>query len=250
MHMRVWSLMLVTAVGCAAPALDDGPDALEADLGGPSGLMEFLSTSDAESIRDTLAAYGVGYELHATDDKNIADCPQYFPSSDRNKYHSFDGEHYYIDGSGRPQRAYKYLPPVAAASRNQTCQSNVGRWGDAENPSNDYDGGHMIGAQLGGWGARANLVPQDANFNQGNWNQVEGAMAKCRVLPSNRMFYQVILGYANGSTLIPNSWRLYMEDRVQLDNITLNFTNTDLGGSSGNSERTRGINYLSAQGCN
>ncbi len=44
---------------------------------------------------------------------------------------------------------------------------DVGRWGDAENPSNDYDGGHMIGSQLGGWGGQANLVPQDANFNRG-----------------------------------------------------------------------------------
>lgn len=37
----------------------------------------------------------------------------------------------------------------------------------------------MIGAQLGGWGARANLVPQIANFNRGNWAQMENAVASC-----------------------------------------------------------------------
>jgi hypothetical protein len=70
-----------------------------------------LSTSSDAQIASVLEAYGMGYVAHANgaDDKNIADCPQYFPSSDRNKWHSFDGEFYYIDASGRPQRAYKYF---------------------------------------------------------------------------------------------------------------------------------------------
>jgi hypothetical protein len=61
---------------------------------------------------------------------------------DRNKWYSFDGEFHYIDASGRPQCPYKYSPPISAAPRNETCDGNVGRWDDAENPSNNYDGGH------------------------------------------------------------------------------------------------------------
>ena len=52
-------------------------------------------------------------------------------------------------------------------------QSSVGQWGDAEDPSNNYDGGHIIGAQLGGWGGRLNLVPWDNQFNGGNWALIE-----------------------------------------------------------------------------
>ncbi|WP_368669026.1 DNA/RNA non-specific endonuclease, partial [Corallococcus sp. CA053C] len=41
-------------------------------------------------------------------------------------------------------------PPQAFSSHH--AETSVGQWGDAENPSNDYDGGHLIGSQLGGWG--------------------------------------------------------------------------------------------------
>ncbi|HKO94801.1 MAG TPA: DNA/RNA non-specific endonuclease [Polyangiaceae bacterium] len=227
-------------------------EALEHDLGGPGALMDFLSTSNHAQIAATLESYGMGYEMHhvGPDDKNITDCPQYFPSSDRNKWHAFDGEFYYIDGSGRPQRSYKYLPPISAAPRNETCQGNVGRWGDAENPGNNYDGGHLIAASLGGWGKRANLVPQDSNFNQGNWNQIEQQAAKCGALSSQRMLYQVTLSYPNGSTLIPSTFSLYLEDRSQGDSISRSFQNVDLGGSSGTSNRQALINFLIANGCN
>jgi hypothetical protein len=97
-------------------------------------------------------------------------------SSDAQRLH-FNGEHYFIDGAGRPARAYADLPPIAGEPRSPACRSDVGGWGDAEDPENDYDGGHLIGAQLGGWGRRANLVPQDANFNRGTWAVLENAMA-------------------------------------------------------------------------
>lgn len=162
---------------------------LQADFNGPGGLMEFFSSSSAGEVRELLALYGMEYVEHAVsyDDKNIADCPQYFPAADRNTWHSFDGEYYYIDGSGRPKQAYKYLPPIAAAARSSSCQTSIGQWGDAEDPSNDYDGGHLIGSQLGGWGKRANIVPQDANFNRGNWVQLENAAADCGALSSGRL---------------------------------------------------------------
>jgi hypothetical protein len=85
-------------------------------------------------------------------------CPKFFEVSFRNAWHKISGEFYYIDGAGRPNRAYKDVPPIAAESRSESCQSNVGALGDVENPANDYDGGHLIDSQLGGWGNRANLV--------------------------------------------------------------------------------------------
>jgi hypothetical protein len=107
----------------------------------------------------------------------------------------------------------------------------------------------LIAASLGGWGKRANLVPQDSNFNQGNWNQIEQQTAKCTGLSSQRIFYQVTLGYPNSSTLIPSTFSLYLEDRVQGDSISRTFQNVDLGGTSGTSNRQAMVNFLIANGC-
>jgi hypothetical protein len=41
-------------------------------------------------------------------------------------------------------------PVRSGPDRIEACQGNVGEWGDAEDGENDYDGGHMIGSQLGG----------------------------------------------------------------------------------------------------
>ncbi|AUX46720.1 hypothetical protein SOCE26_082290 [Sorangium cellulosum] len=238
---------LLALVGCAsAPIGDEEPlDALERDFGGPDGLMDFFESSSDDEIRDTLGEYGIGYATQEL----ISDCPQYFPSGDRNKWHSFDGEHYYIDGSGRPYRAYAYLPPIAAAPRRESCQGSVGSWGDAENPSNDYDGGHLIGSQLGGWGGRANLVPQDANFNRGNWVQLENKMALCDALPNGRLRYYIGANYPNGSALIPHNMTIEITNRSSGSSVYMSFSNTDGGGSNGTNEKNRGVSWLDGQGC-
>jgi DNA/RNA endonuclease G (NUC1) len=75
--------------------------------------------------------------------------------------------------------------------RNNDCQGKVGGWGDTASPSNEYDGGHMIGSQLGGWGKRANMVPQVANFNRGNWAQIENTLADCGALVAGHLRYVV-----------------------------------------------------------
>src|SRR5262245_17479057 len=81
----------------------DGPASqLERDHVGLAGLMDFFETHTENEIREMLAPYDIGYTTYAL----ISDCPQYFPSSDRNVWHSFNGEFYYIEGSGRPHRAY------------------------------------------------------------------------------------------------------------------------------------------------
>lgn len=266
--MRLYKIGVLCAVlsagyGCVANTGESNKGAavdpvtqLEDDMGGAGELFEFMSSAPEDEVRALLESYGMHFVVHEDAieveelDKNITDCPQYFPTSDRNSWHSLSGEYYYIDGSGRPERAYKYMPPIASESRQSTCQANVGRWGDAENPSDDYDGGHMIGSQLGGWGGRANLVPQDLNFNRGNWVRVENKMADCGSLPSNRLFYYVRVSYSSSSTLIPSTFTLYLEDRVQGDSSSSTFQNIQGGGSSGTSAANRAIDFLDDQGCN
>jgi len=241
-------------VGCGVPDADLGGEGIasqmEQDFGGPSGLAEFFDTASEEEIRAALATYGVGYRIHGdVGALAISDCPKYFPSSDRNVWHSFDGEYFFIDSSGRPHRAYKYLPKIIAAPRLESCQTNVGQWGDAENPSNDYDGGHLIGSQLGGWGGRANLVPQDANFNRGNWLQLENKMANCGSLPDGRLRYYIGANYSNSTKLVPSTMTMEIRNQSSGSSVYMSFTNVDYGGSSGTSERNRGVTWLTGQGC-
>jgi hypothetical protein len=243
------SASLIGAAGCdvtGAELAADPAQQLEDDFGGPAGLLDFFESHGEDEIRETLAAYQIGYVTLAA----ITDCPQTFSSSYRSTWYSLTGEHYYIDSAGRPSKAYSYLPPISSEARNDACQASVGQWGDAANPGTDYDGGHLIGSQLGGWGARANLVPQEANFNRGNYAQLENKMATCGGLSSGRMLYSITVSYPNSTTLIPSTWNVYIKDRTQGDDVSLNFQNAFQGGPNGTSERERGVSFLSANGCN
>ncbi len=253
--------------GCGAHDLggEEIVSQIEQDFGGPSGVMDFFESHTESEIQQALAPYGVGFRIHPDAEiqrmlesygKNdvtaalITDCPQYFPSGDRNIWHSLNGEYYFIDGSGRPHRAYSYLPPIAAEARSDSCQGSVGQWGDAANPSNDYDGGHLIGSQLGGWGKRANLVPQDANFNRGNWVTLENKMAKCAALPNGRMRYYIGANYPNTTSLIPNNMTMELRNQSSGASVLLSFENVDYGGTNGTNEKNRGVTFLTNQGCN
>ena len=253
----LFGLLLSACGGTEADLGGEGiASQMEQDFGGPSGLAEFFESHTPEEIQAALAPYGVGYVVRKdvvyrgdVSAQYIGDCPKYFPSSDRSIWHNFDGEYFFIDASGRPNRAYKYLPIIAAAPRQDTCQTNVGQWGDAENPSNDYDGGHMIGSQLGGWGGRANLVPQDANFNRGNWLQLENKMATCGSLPSGRLRYYIGSNYPNSTALIPNNMTMEIRNQSTGSSVSMSFSNVDYGGTNGTSERNRGTTWLTGQGC-
>jgi len=236
---------------------------IEQDYGGPNGLMDFFVSHTEDEIRQAMAQYGVGYKVYdvgnvmgkidgigTVSSALISDCPKYFPSSDRNVWQNFDGEYYYIEGYGRPSRAYKYLPPIVAAPRIDSCQTSIEQWGDAENPSNDYDGGHLIGSQLGGWGGRANIVPQDANFNRGNWVTLENKMATCGSLPSGRIRYYIGANYPNSTALIPNTMTMELRNQSTGSYVSLSFQNVDYGGSNGTNEKNRGVTFLTGQGCN
>jgi hypothetical protein len=243
------AILGVLLAGCGGSDLDLGGNDLasriERDFGGPDGLMDYFERNGEQAVRAALAGYGVGFNAQL-----ISDCPKFFASTDRNVWHSFNGEYYFVESAGRPHRAYAYLPPVVSEPRSDSCQLNVGQWGDAENPSNDYDGGHLIGSQLGGWGKRANLIPQDANFNRGNWAVLENKMALCRALPNGRLRYYIGANYPNGSTLIPNNLTMQITNQVTGASVSLSFSNTDGGGSNGVSEKNRGVAFLTNQGCN
>jgi len=254
------ALLALSACGGIDPTLDERPidlggeetaSQMERDFGGPDGLMEFFQSHTEEEIRQAMASYGVGYRVHGNDTAElISDCPKFFPSTDWSVWHNFDGEFYYIDASGRPNRAYKDLPPISAAPRIESCQTSIGQWGDAENPKNDYDGGHLIGSQLGGWGGRANIVPQDANFNRGNWVQLENKMALCGKLPSGRLRYYISADYPNSTALIPNTMAMEITNQSTGSKVSLSFQNVDYGGLNGTAQRQSGVTWLSNQGCN
>lgn len=265
--LSVVSMFGLWLVACGSHDLggEEVASLIERDFGGPSELMDFFESHSEAEIQQALAPYGVGFRIHPNEEIQraveayggndvtaalITDCPQYFPSSDRNIWHSLNGEYYFIDGSGRPHRAYSYLPPIAAEVRNDACQLSVGQWGDAANSSNDYDGGHLIGSQLGGWGKRANLVPQDANFNRGNWVTLENKMAKCGTLPNGRMRYYIGANYPNTTSLIPNTMTMELRNQSSGSYVLLSFQNVDYGGSNGTNEKNRGVTFLTNQGCN
>jgi hypothetical protein len=233
------SLLLVSCTG------GEPVEWFEWEQGGPEGVMDLFERSSEDEIRRVLAAYGIEYSTREL----ISDCPKYFPSSDRNEWHDFNGELYFIEASGRPSRASSDLPPIQGEPAGTACQTTIGQWGDAENPSNDYDGGHMIGSQLGGWGKRANIIPQDANFNRGNWVVLENKMARCGALPPERLRYYIGANYPNDSALIPSTLTMQITNRVSGASVSLSFSNTDGGGPHGTNEKNRGVTFLTEQGC-
>jgi hypothetical protein len=250
-------VLALASIGCGGapttprdPATGDATgeaevDRLEADFGGPGGLMKFFDDAQDSTIADVLDSHDIGFARHAL----LTDCNHTFPAGDRNSWHAFDGEFYFIEANGRPNRAYKYLPPIVEAPRISSCQAAVGRWGDDEEPSNDYDGGHMIGSQLGGYGGRVNLVPQDLNFNRGNWAQIENKAADCSVLPEERIFYYVRSDYDDTISLVPTTMSLILENRDTDDSVSFTFENVDSGGPDGTVQRIEAVNFLEDQGC-
>jgi hypothetical protein len=69
--------------------------------------MEFLVGAPDSTINEVLDSHDIGFLRQA----QLTDCNQTFPASDRNTWHAFDGEFYFIEANGRPNRAYKYLRP-------------------------------------------------------------------------------------------------------------------------------------------
>lgn len=179
---------------------------------------------------------------------DIGSCPNLFSENLRNTWHAFNGEWYFVDQVGRPSQAVSLLPPIRGEARSSSCQLVVGRWGDATG-TGDYDGGHLLGSQLGGYGQRVNMVPQIANFNRGNWVQLENKAAKCNALAEHRLLYWVAATYADDASLIPAAMSLYLEDTQTGAFIELTFDNARGGGTAGTTKRAQGIAFLEQLGC-
>ncbi len=270
----LYALLLVAAVALAGCDTDGaelplGPDRaapadtayarLLEDVGGVAGLGALLQTASNGELAATFARYGMQFEVvdraavEATwEDQgrmmDITACPQFFPSGDRTKWFRLVGaggaEDHYIDSRGRPLTAYKTLPPVVTAARQETCQANVGNWGTA---GTTYDGGHLIGSQLGGWGGRANLVPQQYNFNRGNWVRIENQLALCARLGSGAVQYHVDVDYPNTTTLTPSAF--HADVGIGGAWKSADFTNTSGGGTNGTATATSMITWLQGRGC-
>lgn len=245
--MKPTALLLLAGLlfSCApTPPTADPYDALMADVGGEVALSERTRTLTEDQVRALFTRYGMGYRVHDELSAQLADgCPRRFSGSDLNTWHVIGGGYYYIDGSGRPRSAYRSLPPVAAATRDTTCQSLVG---NLDNPEG-YDGGHLVGSQLGGWGRRANMAPQNANFNRGNYVQIENQAAKCTSLATGSLTYLARVTYPNSTTNTPSTWTL--ELKIGGEVFTRTFENAAYGGPNGTAYRQQAVNWLIGQGC-
>lgn len=266
-RLPVLLFALVVVAGCdtSTPVESPRPDAavgdttyarLLRDVGGRDGLARLLSTASTEELAAVMARHGIDFEVRdrdadeaaASKNQDIRACPQLFPTSDRGKWFRLIGaggaEDHYIDSRGRPLTAYKTLGPIVTAARQTTCQANVGNWGA---PGDTYDGGHLIGSQLGGWGGRANLVPQQYNFNRGNWVRIENQLARCGRLGNGAVMVQMDVDYPNSTTLTPSAF--HADVRIAGVWKSADFTNTSGGGANGTSQATSMVSWLQGKGC-
>jgi hypothetical protein len=245
--------LLLTLAACTQPTpkleaqLD--PDFIHESEAALDQLAELSRNSNSGELAQYLAGLGQGFKNHdaasTTISPMLADgCPTRFDAPDRSTWHQINGGFYYIDSLGRPLRAYRYIPAISDAPRDSTCQGTVGKLA----APTGYDGGHLVGSQLGGYGRRANMAPQLANFNRGNWLQVENQVAKCGGLSNNAVLYLARLAYPSSSTNTPSQY--IVEITIGGEKIARTFNNATSGGPNGTTYRTEVVNWLKAKGCN
>jgi hypothetical protein len=113
------------------------------------------------------------------DTGRIRECPERFRPEDSNRAHFFPGGMILsVDEQGRPNGSYMDVPDVVVPSkRNEDCQTKVSELYGSK-PTDQ--GGHAIGARLGGWPKRANLTPQDGVLNMSyEWKQIDATVDLC-----------------------------------------------------------------------
>lgn len=186
-------------------------DSVYAAFGGKNAFFDFIRTHTDEENRAALKKHGLGYtsvsESELTAQETIADCPKFFSTAVRGALR-VGNQVSVIDGSGRPVSAQITLPISTTRYNRVQCQTDVGAWGRAENPSQNYQGGHMIGYALGGWNKRANLAPQEASLNYPFWYRGEAKVARCR---AGTYTVDVSYNFFNGSSLVPTRWSALVE---------------------------------------
>jgi DNA/RNA non-specific endonuclease len=174
---------------------NDGYARLAISMGGVEGLIAFMEANAAnpEVIEEKFERFGVGFTGYepprrAADEVlplAVSACVRLFPASDRNKTLTLPNgyQNVAIDNLGRPTKSSLSWPPMRISARDPACQSQVGNeFTGASIP--DQDGGHIVGSALGGYGRRANLAPQNRNFNTGVWAATELAFRSCRLKPT------------------------------------------------------------------
>ena len=199
-----------------ADTSDDSFLKMVRDLGGFDKFNDFMQESSKKKIENLHKKYGLGFSTKRPDGYetlgtlNVRDCVVRFPASDRSRSFTFDKQTLFIDSVGRPRYNSFTHSGIsgnrAPAARQPTCQRDTGKLGIA----ND-EGGHLVASVLGGWGGRANLVPQNANFNRGSWRLIEDATAGClNNFNLNSHTYQAAVTYPNSATLRPNNMVVYL----------------------------------------
>lgn len=189
--------------------------------GGTVGFMRFWDENldKPEILRQDLRQHGVGGADPVPDDgagvqgsvgaQAITDCLKYFPTEDRGLYNYslFGVTHYFaIDESGRPALSHLTYPPITARGRQPDCQFKVGNLFGP--PNSTYQGGHLVADALGGYGGRANLVPQNGQLNNTVWKRVENALLSCRNLKNGWVNLNVGVSYPDTVSIIPTEFRV------------------------------------------
>lgn len=116
---------------------------------------------------------GIPVETMSVGAQAIGDCSPLLPFTDRMILHRAGSQFIFIDWLGRPMWTYKVVWRYDSDNRT-SCQPIVGTWGVAGDI-----GGHMIADNFGGYGGRANLYPQNGNFNVSAWTVFENGVRRC-----------------------------------------------------------------------
>lgn len=94
-------------------------------------------------------------------------------------YEYDDGSVYNTDSQGRTKSVKMSFPTPPAKKavkwdRDESVQTDIGHVGKDGDPSESYDGGHLIPRELGGAPGKLNVIPMQSELNQrGEWRQLE-----------------------------------------------------------------------------
>ncbi|MFF3113590.1 DNA/RNA non-specific endonuclease [Kitasatospora sp. NPDC057904] len=125
------------------------------------------------------------------------------------------GFRYFTDQVGRPLKAINTAPVTTGnPGPRGTCQTRVGNFAPAPPPysAQDFDGGHLIGAQFGGVDQRYDLVPQLATLNRagGTYFDFENTARQCLNNGGTINNFEVSVDYPDYAGVHPNKFYVLM----------------------------------------
>ncbi|MFC5600939.1 DNA/RNA non-specific endonuclease [Deinococcus cellulosilyticus] len=168
-----------------------------------------IMNGDSRELNDFFEKSHLNFvdETSSLEKQAITDCPRLFPPEDRG-LRKVGRQLSMIDSIGRPQNAQIWYPPKPQSLYSRVaCQQQVGAMGQTGD-----QGGHLIGYTLSGYNKRANMVPQNGNFNTGYWRVIEGYIRECMNSKSatsvHPVLYRVGVAYPNNTTVRPDRFTL------------------------------------------